>query len=49
MSDTPISNTHAKDTDEKRPPGLDLEVWKHFAGMGGTDKNTRCGVLSKVH
>lgn len=46
MSDSELSDAHAKDEAAERPPDLDLEVWKHFAGMGGTDKNTMITTVS---
>jgi hypothetical protein len=46
MSDAALSDAHAQDEAEQRRPELDLEVWKHFAGMGGTDKNTMITTVS---
>lgn len=31
---------------QPRTPQQDLEFWKHFAGMGGTDKNTMITIVS---
>jgi len=46
MSTEGLSNAHAQIGAVKRTPELDLEVWKHFAEMGGTDKNTMIATVS---
>jgi hypothetical protein len=44
MSDAAPPDAHAQDEAEER--SRDLELWKHFAGMGGTDKNTMITTVS---
>lgn len=47
MADAQVpGGTPGQNEAEERPPHLDLEVWKHFAGMGGTDKNTMITTVS---
>jgi hypothetical protein len=46
MSDAAVSDAHAQDDTEEREPDLELELWKHFAGMGGADKNTMITTVS---
>ena len=46
MSDATLSDTHVRDEAEERSLDRDLQVWKHFAGMGGTDKNTMITTVS---
>jgi hypothetical protein len=38
--------TSMENGDHERSPDQDLELWKHFAGMGGTDKNTMVTIVS---
>lgn len=45
MGDKPNSSA-GSDPAPPRPPELDLELWKHFAGMGGIDKNTMITIES---
>lgn len=46
MSDSAFSDAYSQGKAEERQPDLDLEVWKHFAGVGGTDKNTMITTVS---
>jgi hypothetical protein len=47
MSDSvPSDDACAKEKAGNRGPEHDLEVWKYFAGMGGTDKNTMITTVS---
>lgn len=42
----PTGDTVAHSKLLQRSPEVDLEVWKHFAAMGGTDKNTMITTVS---
>lgn len=47
MSQTLHSDaTRGQHNADERKPEYDLELWKHFAGMGGTDKNTMITTVS---
>lgn len=47
MADPVLSGSTARqDEPAQQCPDRDLEIWKHFAGMGGTDKNTMITTVS---
>ena len=46
MSDATLLDAHFRDEAEERSLDHDLQVWKYFAGMGGTDKNTMITTVS---
>src|SRR5205823_6215878 len=46
MADPLLSGSDAHTQDKKRRSSLDLEIWKHFAGLGHIDMNTMITTVS---